>query len=104
MSYTTCHSAVLEQTLRWQDLSVLEQDALINALKTNNTDNLVQVFDVVMPSYFTILFPLHLVNPQAPADAVGRAQMLVDIRASKQDAGLQNPAPDSSGAASTENQ
>jgi hypothetical protein len=90
VSYVTHHPAVLEHTLRWQDLSEIEQDALIEAVKTNNATKLrTEVFDVVMPCYFTIPFPLARVNPQAGADALGRLQVLVEPRASSGDAAPQ---------------
>lgn len=95
MKYETTHPAVLEQTLRWQDLSVPEQDALIELIKSNSApaeiEKLREVFDVVMPSFLTIPFPLIRVNPNAAANVFMNAQLLVEPRASSEDAGLLIP-------------
>lgn len=104
MKYKTTHSAVLEQTLRWQDLSVIEQAALIELIKSNSASAEVQklreVFDVVMPSFFTIPFPLVRVDPNAAANVFMNAQLLVEPRAPSVDAGLQIPEIAASDAAS----
>lgn len=94
MKYETTHPVVLEQTVRWQDLSVPEQDALIELIKSNSApveiQKLREVFDVVMPSFFTIPFPLIRVNPDA-ANVFMNAQLLVEPRASSENAGLLIP-------------
>lgn len=92
MSYVTHHPAVLEHTLRWQDLNDIEQEALLETVRANGASTRLQeTFDVEMPCFFTIQFPLVRVNPQASANTYGTLRILAEPRASKQDAELQTP-------------
>lgn len=102
MSYVTHHPAVLEHTLRWKDLSEEQQEALLADVRIQRiTERLLSTFDVEMPTYFTIQFPVQRVNPQAPADALGSVQVLVEPRAPSTDAGSDSAAPEKQSASDT---
>ena len=79
-----CSEPTIEHTLRWKDLTDEEHEAVLIALRTNNSQPIMDKFDVVMPCFFTIQFPLCYVDPRQPPDAIGQLQTLVNPRAQGQ--------------------
>ena len=74
------HPLVLEANLPWKDLSEEEQKVFIEGLKAQNLTTFIQNCDVVLPSLFTISFPVYLVNPNAPPEGVGQVRIFVEPR------------------------
>lgn len=88
MNYSTPHPVVLETPLQWKDLSEEEQEWVITGIKTNTLAEAAKKFDPVMPMLLLVQFPLNLVDSRHPAGAMGQAQILIEPRASNDDAGL----------------
>ena len=89
MNYTTPHPIVLETPLQWKDMTAEEQEWVITGIRTNTLADAAKKFDPVMPMLLTVQVPLSLVDPRHPAGAFGQAQILIEPRASNDDAGLE---------------
>lgn len=74
------HPVVLEASVPWKDLSESEQTCLVEGLKIQDLTAFIQGCEVVLPSLFTINFPVNLVNPNAPPGSNGQVRVFVEPR------------------------
>ena len=77
MSNPSDEPILLEAQLKWTDLTVDQQTALIQSVKTNDYSHFEQVCDVEYPSLFHIHFQANLVDSRHPANSMLQSRVFV---------------------------